>query len=531
VFACFRFACLCCFNLGQLFVAVNLLAVVAFASDPKDLANERPTTAPPVIELSRLEPAVATQLQSVQSILVEVTSKTGATRKQRADAYGEFGRVLHAYGYTREAADCYRHATSNQPEDPRWWHLLGCAHEASGELAEAVTAFRQAKRWGDFSATRVRLGNALTQLNQRAEARRIFDDLLAVNPKLAAAHAGVGTLALEDRDFKTAVEHLSQALKLAPAANRLHYSLALAYRGTGDLERARQHLQLRGVIGLRPDDPLMDELPQLIRGAQVHLLRGKVALAAGAVKDAIREYRQAIEADPDSIVARVNLAVALVKTQAHDEAIEQLTSVLKSDPRHTVAMFNLASLYQARGDHSASAELLRKLLEIDPKDIAARQVLSQSLMGLQQPSEAIKVLRDAIELAPDDESATVQLAELLKTEKQYAAALELLEAAMAKHPDRGLTAHALARQLATCPDTTLRNGVRAFQLSKAVHDVLPTFEHTETLAMALAASDRFEEAVRLQRQLLVVAETQRVDSLIARIKENLMRYEKREPPR
>ena len=76
-----------------------------------------------------------------------------------------------------------------------------------------------------------------------------------------------------------------------------------------------------------------------------------------------------------------------------------------------------------------------------------------------------------------------------------------------------------------------RNGDRALKLAKAVHDASPTFDHTETLAMALAATNRFDEAIRLQKQLLAAAEQQRDDQLAARIKDNLARYERREAAR
>lgn len=483
----------------------------------------------PAISLDRLEPAVAKQLESVQSLLAEVIGKPGATDQQRADAFGEFGRLLHAYGYLAEAARCYHQATTYQPKDPRWWHLLGCAREAAGTLAEATAAFTEAQRLGGFPATRIRHGNVLIQLNRRDEARRLFQEVIAKDSKQAAAYAGLGTLALEERDFKAAVDYLSQAVQLAPAANRLQYSLAMAYRGAGDLDRARQHLRLRGDVGLRPQDPLTDDLPELIKGAQVHLLRGRVALAAGAVTDAIREYRQAIEAAPDNVTARVNLAVALVQTQAYDEAIPHLKVAVQLDPRNAAALFNLASLRHAKGEFNESIELLRKLLRIEPRDLAARRLLGQSLVGAGKPGDALALLKESHQIAPDDEDVLLQLAELLHGQNQQDQALVLLNQAHAAHPDRGLTAHALARQLATCAAPKLRDGARALKLAKVVHDASPNFEHTETLALALAATGRFEEAIRLQKQLLAAAEKQGAAATAERVRGNLKRFEMQEP--
>ena len=204
---------------------------------------------------------------------------------------------------------------------------------------------------------------------------------------------------------------------------------------------------------------------------------------------------------------------------------------MQLEPRNVTALFNLASLQQTRGEFATAENLIRKLIEIEPRDLPARQLLSQSLVGLKQPDEAITILRDAIALAPDDEGTTLQLAELLAAQQRPAEALELLNGASTMHPDRGLTAHALARLLATSADAKLRDGDRALRLAKAVHDASPTFDHTETLAMALAATNRFEEAVRLQKQLLSAAEQQRSVTVMARIKDNLGRYEQMETAR
>jgi tetratricopeptide (TPR) repeat protein len=514
-----------------LLVLVTFLNVVSSAGaddSKKDVASPPG----PLIDLKRLEPQVASQLESVQSLLLEIASKPDSTNQQRADAYGEFGRLLHAYQYTNEAAECYRHSTVNQPSEARWWHLLGSALEAAGRLTEAEPAFRRAHQLrGDYLATQVRLGNTLAQLNRTAEAKRVFHDLLVADPKLAAAHASAGTLALEERDFDSAVKHLSKALELAPAATRLHYSLAMAYRGGGDLNRARQHLRLRGDVGLRPDDPLVDELPLLLKGAQVHLLRGNVALAAGALPDAVREYRLAVKDSPDGVTARVNMAVALVRMQNRDEAIQQLQLALQSEPENSTALYNLASLYQSGDQVRQAVELLRRLIEVEPRDLPARQLLARSLVTLRQPDDAVQVLREAIRLDPDDETTTLQLADLLAGHQQHAQARTLLEDAAAKHPERGLTMHALARHLASSPDAKTRDGVRALRLAKIVYEARPTFDHLETLAMASAAAGEFEMAIRLQKQLLEAAEQQRADQVANRIKQNLARYEQRETAR
>jgi len=67
--------------------------------------------------------------------------------------------------------------------------------------------------------------------------------------------ARLGELAVVEKQYQTAVYFLTLALQRLPDANRLHYSLGLAYRGLGDKEKARAHLAKRGSVGVKTPDP------------------------------------------------------------------------------------------------------------------------------------------------------------------------------------------------------------------------------------------------------------------------------------
>src|SRR6185436_6953525 len=127
-----------------------------------------------------------------------------------------------------------------------------------------------------------------------------------------------------------------------PGANRIHYSLALAYRGAGDLARAEANLAKRGPVGIRVADPLFDQLPDLIEGERLHLVRGQTALAAKRLGDAAGEFRKAIAAKPDSVAAHLNLATTLVQMNDLSAAVTEFRTVLRLDPENVNAHFNLA---------------------------------------------------------------------------------------------------------------------------------------------------------------------------------------------
>src|SRR6185503_16141388 len=117
--------------------------------------------------------------------------------------------------------------------------------------------------------------------------------------------------------------------------NRIHYSLAMAYRGLGNAEKAVAHLAQQGSVGVRVNDPLVDGLQELIKGERVHLIRGKLALESYRYAEAADEFRKAIAANRDSIAAHVNLGGVLVATGDLKGAAEQYEETIRIDPTNT----------------------------------------------------------------------------------------------------------------------------------------------------------------------------------------------------
>ena len=56
---------------------------------------------------------------------------------------------------------------------------------------------------------------------------------------MPAAHYGLGQIAMSRRDYAEAWDHFEKTLAQVPGANRVHYSLAMAYRGLGDAEKVK----------------------------------------------------------------------------------------------------------------------------------------------------------------------------------------------------------------------------------------------------------------------------------------------------
>lgn len=133
----------------------------------------------------------------------------------------------------------------------------------------------------------------------------------------------------------------------------------------------------------------------LTQEAHETLQRGNVALA-------VREYRQLLEAHPEIVTARANLAAALVSLGHFDEAIAQYQRALKEEPHNTLFQFNLALAYFRKGDFTQAAKWFASLREEEPGNVRVATLLANCDLHLGQAGHAIELLAPIERAHADD---------------------------------------------------------------------------------------------------------------------------------
>lgn len=449
----------------------------------------------PYPDMSGLEEAVKDQLNEAHGDLQGWLKVEGPPKEKLAAAFARLGELLHAYELYDAAEACYVNVARLQPRDFRWPYYLGHVYQKSGKYEKATEAYRAAlAREPANVAAHVHLGEVYHARNLLDEAAAELHRALELAPEEPAARALLGEIALAQGEHAEAVKLLSGVLEQVPAADRLQYPLAMAYRGLGELDKAREHLAKSGTVGIKVADPLIDALESLATGERVHLLRGRQAFAAGHYGEAASEFRMALAADPRSVRVRVNLGSALGQMGDVVGAIEQYEAALGLNPANVTAHFNLGVLRAQQGDFETAAKHFRAATELKNDDGEAHRQLGLALERLDRPEEALESLSSAVLLQPLDENVHLDKAVLLVRLQRYKKALETLEEAHRLLPQSGGVTHALARLLAGSPDRSLRDGERALDLASRVQEALPTPGHAATVAMALAELGRCSEA-------------------------------------
>lgn len=179
------------------------------------------------------------------------------------------------------------------------------------------------------------------QLGFKAEARQQIRQAIEADPTVAAAHANMGTLLLEENQLPEALAAFAAALALDPHAPGSHYGLAQVLAGMGcvDLAVAAD----RDAVTLQPDFVM----------AETHLCT--LLTRAGRGGEALERLRRALERHPDQPDLRNALAFCLLTIGDWPAAWAELERRW-DDPRQTDP--SLAGYPRWRGEDLADRTLL-----------------------------------------------------------------------------------------------------------------------------------------------------------------------------
>jgi tetratricopeptide (TPR) repeat protein len=482
-------------------------------------------------DLSKMVPSVQAQIRESQVALSRKAAGTGTPQPQLAEAYGDLGKLLMAADYPEAAEPCFVNATTLAPDDYRWPYYLAHLYRKRGDLEKAYRYFAQAlKLHPDDVSTLVWLGDLDLELGRPDAAEPRFAKALELQPNSVSARFGLGRAALARQDYKRAVTNLEDVLARDPTATGAHYPLALAYRGLGDLKQAEAHLALRENHEILPADPLMVELDELLESPQTYESRGIQALNDQKWAEAAALFRQGLALSPDSAALLHRLGTAEYMMGETEDAERQFDAAVARDPDYFPAQYSLGVLLQDKGRHTEAIERFQAALNARPTYTEARLRLATSLRRVGRAADSLPHYEQVLRENPDLAEARFGQAMALVQLGRYREGRDVLARAADAHPGQAIFRHGLARLLAAAPDADVRDGARALTI---VTDLVRTEPRTldlgETMAMALAAAGRYDEAVSVQQDLLHAAEREGLDAVVRRLSANLALYQKGQP--
>jgi len=162
-------------------------------------------------------------------------------------------------------------------------------------------------------------------------------------------------------------------------------------------------------------------------------------------KEAIIEYRNAIQADPKFPRAYHQIAQAYLRTGQPREAYGALIRGAELDPDNVEAQLKLGQFHLLAKRTKEAGEIADLVLKKQPENIDALFLQIGVLLQEGKTREAVLLLERVTELDADNIRAHISLARIAGTEKRYDEAESHLKRAVQVHPDQAAARLELAR--------------------------------------------------------------------------------------
>ncbi len=422
-----------------------------------------------------------------------------------AQAYADMGALYARAGFKDVAAVAFYDATQADPHDARWFYMRGVIAREQKQNADARANFEAALAIENvYLPISYRLSDTLVDLGDLEAARSLLAGVFREHPDQAAAAAMLGQVELRQKRYADAVQHLSGALKLEPAASALYKPLAEAYSGLGNAQAAQDAQAKAGNATPSLADPLVVGLygsgdakgnGTPLQQAQQLAITGHLDQARAKLGDVLREH-------PDDIDA---LALqARMEASSGDPRIARAAAdkALKLAPDSAVALFANGLIHEYAGQDDQAYAFYQKAVHADGAMTTARLLLGNAEMRRDHYAQAAEQYRKLTALQPGEAKAQAHLVAAEVAAGQCTRALADVSATQGRNAKDGDLMQVFIRLASTCPGAKPEERDMALDYAKTLYDQRADASDSAALALALAAHGKFKEAQQYQAEAI-----------------------------
>jgi len=141
-----------------------------------------------------------------------------------------------------------------------------------------------------------------------------------------------------------------------------------------------------------------------------HQARGDEYLAADKFPEAIIEYKNVLQINPNQADAHWGLARAYLQSQNPRQGFWELRETVRLDPSNLEAKLQFAQVSIYAGELEEALTRADEVIAADPKMVTAYLVKAQALEALKRPEEALEALEAGVAIDPENDAAVLMLA-------------------------------------------------------------------------------------------------------------------------
>jgi protein O-mannosyl-transferase len=226
-------------------------------------------------------------------------------------------------------------------------------------------------------------------------------------------------------------------------------------------------------------------------------------------------YEKTLDKNPGSWMIHNDLGIELGKAGQLDEAIQQFRQALQLQPEYTDALNNLGRALLTKGHPQEAIEHLQQALLLKPDFLETELNLGNAFIQVDRPQDAIQHFEIALRLIPDDANTHDHLGIAYLLAGRLSDAARQFQRTLQINPNNFDACNNLAWILATSPREEMLNPAQAVELAKKALELNPAFTAAyNTLGVAYYRSGNWQSAIEwLDRSQEAVHGTNAVDWL------------------
>ncbi len=225
----------------------------------------------------------------------------------------------------------------------------------------------------------------------------------------------------------------------------------------------------------------------------------------GDYDQAITGYTEAIRLDRKYALAYWNRGVAYANKGENDKAIADYTVAIRIDPKYAKAYNNRGEAYARKGDYDQAVADHTEAILIDPKFAVAYRNRGMACKNNGDVDQAIADYTEAIRIDAQYTLAYRSRGLAHVAKGHYDKAIADYTKAIALNPKDGTAHNWAAWLLATCPEASVRDGIRAVQYARQACELTGWKEpdSLDTLAAAYAEKGDYASARKWQHEAIM----------------------------
>ncbi|WP_309714018.1 tetratricopeptide repeat protein [Armatimonas sp.] len=304
---------------------------------------------------------------------------------------------------TDRAIELFEKVAQKKPDSAEAHFNLGYASARKKDFARAATAYRKSSELKPTDGqTFINLGIALQSLGKLDEAAQAMRTGISNNTGDKAAHAALGSIEVQRRNYSGAVMVLETARKLDANNYGVLVNLAYAY------SKMARSAEAATVYGMAADLAANGAEGAPANDVTARYNQGVLLGLTGNTDGALTAYEKALGVNPRYLDALLNAGYLHFTRAAYAEAASRFKAATELDGNSFVAWLNLGTACQKQGDGNGAILAWQKAAALNTSDYDVRSYLAGELGKQKRDDEAAKVFAEMAQLKPD--AAAPQLA-------------------------------------------------------------------------------------------------------------------------